>query len=67
MQKINQWHQFDSAELVAAAVCEQIIGIAERAINDRGCFKIVLAGGSTPAKIYQQLVLDQSYWYYAKI
>ena len=62
MQKINQWHQFESAVLVADAVCEQIIQSAERAITDRGCFKIVLAGGSTPEKIYQLLVNAKTDW-----
>lgn len=62
MQKINQWHQFDTATQVASAVCEQILQSAERAIADRGCFKIVLAGGSTPEKIYQLLVNAKTDW-----
>ncbi len=62
MQKINQWHQFDSASQVADAVCEQILQSADRAIAERGRFKIVLAGGSTPEKIYQQLVNAKTDW-----
>ena len=62
MQTINQWHQFDTAADVADAVLEQIIGSAEKAIAARGCFKIVLAGGSTPEKIYQQLVAAKTDW-----
>lgn len=67
MQIINQWHQFDDAAHVADAVCRQILVSAQAAINDRGCFKIVLAGGSTPAKIYQQLAsadTDWSRWFF---
>ncbi len=62
MQKINQWHQFDTSTQVAEAVCERIIQSAERAIADRGNFKIVLAGGSTPEKIYQLLVDTKTDW-----
>jgi len=62
MQKINQWHQFDTATLVAEAVCEQIIQIAEQTISETGVFKIVLAGGSTPEKIYQLLVNAKTDW-----
>ncbi len=62
MQKINQWHQFSTAEQVADAVLEQIIQSAESAIAERGCFKLVLAGGSTPEKIYQKLVNAKTDW-----
>ena len=62
MQKINQWHQFDTAAQVANAVLEKIVQSAEKAISERGCFKIVLAGGSTPEKIYQQLVNAKTDW-----
>ncbi len=62
MQIINQWHQFETAAQVADAVLEQIISSAEKAIAEKGCFKIVLAGGSTPEKIYQQLVNAKMNW-----
>lgn len=62
MQKINQWHQFATASQVADAVCEQILLCAEQAIAENGSFKIVFAGGSTPEKIYQQLVDAKTDW-----
>lgn len=62
MQKINQWHQFETAAQVADAVLKQIIESAEKAIATRGSFKLVLAGGSTPEKIYQQLVDAKTDW-----
>lgn len=62
MQIINQWHQFETAAQVADAVLEQIINSSEKAIATRGSFKIVLAGGSTPEKIYQQLVNAKTDW-----
>jgi len=62
MQKINQWHQFDTAADVADEVLKQILVSAETAIAERDCFKLVLAGGSTPEKIYQQLVNAKTDW-----
>jgi len=62
MQIIYQWHQLETAAQVADAVLEQIISSAEKSIAARGSFKIVLAGGSTPEKIYQQLVNAKTDW-----
>ncbi len=62
MQTINQWHQLTSADEVADVVCKQILHSAEQAITERNCFKIVLAGGSTPKKIYRQLVNAKTDW-----
>jgi len=62
MQTINQWHQFDTATQVADEVLVQILNSAEKAIAERGSFKLVLAGGSTPEKIYQQLVGAKTDW-----
>ncbi len=62
MQKINQWHEFDTATQVASAVCKKILASAEQAIAERGSFNIVLAGGSTPEKIYQLLVEAKTDW-----
>lgn len=62
MQKINQWHQFKTAAQVADIVCEQILQSAHQAIAERGQFHIVLAGGSTPEKIYQQLATAKTDW-----
>jgi 6-phosphogluconolactonase len=62
MQIINQWHQFETAAQVADAVLKKIIISAEKAIAAKGNFKIVLAGGSTPEKIYQQLASTKTDW-----
>jgi len=62
MQVINQWHQYDTAAEVADEVRVQILNSAEKAIAERGSFKLVLAGGSTPEKIYQQLVGAKTDW-----
>lgn len=62
MQIINQWHPFNTAAEVADEVLLQILQSAERAIAARGSFKLVLAGGSTPEKIYQQLASANTDW-----
>ncbi len=50
-----RWHAFDSAlELERAAVAE-ILSAAQRAIAARGAFHIVLAGGTTPRRVYETL------------
>ncbi len=62
MQKINDWHQYATADDVADDVAQRILNLAQQAITERGRFKIVLAGGSTPEKIYQRLAQAESDW-----
>lgn len=57
-----QWTLLDDAEAVAEAACERIIKLAEDAIQTRGVFRLVLAGGSTPEKAYQLLAKASSNW-----
>ncbi|MCD2449364.1 6-phosphogluconolactonase [Methylicorpusculum oleiharenae] len=61
MQKIH-WHSFATAEKVAAAASQQILTAAEQAIKERGVFKLVLAGGSTPDKVYHLLSESRADW-----
>ncbi|GAB4272121.1 MAG: 6-phosphogluconolactonase [Methylomicrobium sp.] len=61
MQKIH-WHTFATADKVASAACDQILTAAERAIAKRGAFKLVLAGGSTPEKVYRMLAASSADW-----
>ena len=61
MQKIH-WHSFATADKVASAACQQILSSAEQAIAERGAFKLVLAGGSTPEKVYQMLAESSADW-----
>lgn len=64
-QKIVQtcrWHPFDSAlELEQAAIAEILLA-ARHAINSRGAFHIVLAGGTTPRKVYEALRDAKTEW-----
>lgn len=61
MQKIH-WHSFATAEKVAAAAAQKILSAADQAIKERGDFKLVLAGGSTPEKIYHILSESRADW-----
>ncbi|NOT84197.1 MAG: 6-phosphogluconolactonase [Methylococcaceae bacterium] len=62
MQIINHWHIFATPALVAQAVCDDIMRHAQQAIYERGCFKLVLAGGSTPEQVYPLLVQRDTDW-----
>lgn len=64
MQQVSHWHTFETADHVAAAASRQILAAAERAIADHGCFKLVLAGGSTPEKVYRLLAEADADWQY---
>ena len=50
------------AEAVAVEAC-RLIGVAAKlAIRERGVFRIVLAGGSTPGRTYQLLAATEQEW-----
>lgn len=50
-----QWLRYDTADAVADACVACILDCANRAIEERGEFRIVLAGGSTPRHAYEAL------------
>ncbi len=54
--------QLITADEVADAVCRDILTAAKSAIIERGKFKIVLAGGTTPEKIYRLLARVETDW-----
>jgi 6-phosphogluconolactonase len=62
MQHNSRWHILESADQVATAASEQIINAAEQAIKEHGKFKLVLAGGSTPEKVYRLLAQADANW-----
>jgi 6-phosphogluconolactonase len=62
MKSDYQWNIYDSANAVATAACEFILKSAQEAINQNKIFKIVLAGGSTPEKIYRLLAQSKADW-----
>ena len=69
MAKHNElnWTLLEDAQAVAKACADQVMLSAEQAINQRGSFHLVLAGGTTPAKAYALLAeqaTDWSKWYF---
>ncbi len=62
MQDNSRWHNLETADQVAVAAYEQILESAEQAIVEHGTFKLVLAGGSTPEKVYRLLAKANADW-----
>ena len=62
MQHKSRWHILETADQVATAACTQILDAAERVIKKYGKFKLVLAGGSTPEKVYRLLAQANADW-----
>ena len=50
-----QWLRYDTADAVASTSIACILDCADRAIEERGVFSIVLAGGTTPRHAYEGL------------
>ncbi|MGZ4997622.1 MAG: 6-phosphogluconolactonase [Methylobacter sp.] len=62
MQKNSRWHYLETADQVAEAACQQILNAAKSAISNQGKFKLVLAGGTTPEKVYRLLAASDANW-----
>ena len=56
------WEIFADAETVAAEAAERIEVAARQAIGARNCFRIVLAGGTTPERTYRRLRAAENAW-----
>ncbi len=59
-----EWTLLKDAEAVAQAASERIQHAADTAIQQHGCFRLVLAGGSTPKRAYELLASSDSQWQY---
>lgn len=62
MQENSRWHILETADQVAQTVYQQILDAAKHAIASRGLFKLVLAGGGTPEKVYRLLAKADADW-----
>ena len=62
MQDNSRWHNLETADQVAEAAYQQILKAADQAIAEHGSFKIVLAGGGTPEKVYRLLAQAEADW-----
>lgn len=56
------WQVFVSADEVAGAACDVIVEAADKAIAADGVFRLVLAGGTTPEKVYHLLAKVSCDW-----
>ena len=52
MQNILNWKEFSTTEELQTTLLLEIEHLAKEAIKETGSFKIILAGGTTPEKIY---------------
>ena len=62
-----RWHCFPDAPTVAREAVQRILEAARQAVEQRGEFHLVLAGGSTPRLVYRQLAetgADYSHWHF---
>jgi len=57
-----EWQVYADADAVAREACHTIGHTARRAIADRGRFKLVLAGGTTPVAAYRLLAATDQTW-----
>jgi len=57
-----RWHGFESTAKLEQAALAEILSTAQQAINERGEFHIVLAGGTTPKRIYESLRRAKATW-----
>ncbi len=58
----SRWLIKSTAEEVALAAQDIIVNAAQQAIHARGIFKIVLAGGTTPERVYELLANLPCHW-----
>lgn len=58
----TRWYCFTDADAVCTQATALILAAATSAIAARGCFKLVLAGGRTPAQVYRQLAGSAADW-----
>jgi 6-phosphogluconolactonase len=56
------WIIKETADDVALLACESIVSAAQQAIENTGTFRVVLAGGTTPKKIYALLARESCDW-----
>jgi 6-phosphogluconolactonase len=58
----TRWHVLPDQRALVTAVSERILGSARKAISGQGVFRIVLAGGTTPAAVYRRLAEATTDW-----
>jgi len=56
------FEQFSDAQTLAAFAAAEILAAARQAVAERGRFRIVLAGGTTPLAVYRLLAAQPADW-----
>ncbi|QKI88096.1 6-phosphogluconolactonase [Thiomicrorhabdus xiamenensis] len=56
IQSPEQWQLYQEADELVEVATRYILDCAEKAIEARGAFNLVLAGGTTPLAIYERLL-----------
>ncbi len=59
-EQIQRWHVFAESETLLSQAQQKLVQAAQTAIQRRGRFDLVLAGGSTPRGLYQRLALSHA-------
>ena len=58
----RRWHNYNTTTELEQAATQTILRAAQKAISQRGAFHIVLAGGTTPRRIYETLRKADADW-----
>lgn len=58
----RRWHRYSDATALEHAAVTTIVRAAEQALKARAAFHIVLAGGTTPKRVYEALCHVQTDW-----
>lgn len=54
-QKLN-WKEFQDKNQLESILLQDILNVAKNAVRKKGSFKIVMAGGSTPERLYKSFL-----------
>jgi 6-phosphogluconolactonase len=57
-----RWHSYNTTAELEQATLQAILHAAQQAISQRGIFHIVLAGGTTPRRVYESLRNAEADW-----
>lgn len=60
--QLCRWHGFSSTKALEEAAVQTILEYAQQAISDRSAFHLVLAGGTTPRRVYEILSSKSTNW-----
>lgn len=62
MQQVRRWHVYPDTKDLETHAVEAILRAAAQALQARGRFAVVLAGGETPRRIYARLARAAAGW-----